>query len=157
MAGPESAPVSEPLEALEQAIATAAAPELAALLGELERLKAAAWRRLVARVVEASSPRELDPLEELRHVTPQQVAELLSLKPAYVHELCRTHRLPARKSGKYWMIPAAGLRRWLASREGDIDARRAPALESVNPREGVAAEMHTPAPRRRRPAGRGSS
>jgi excisionase family DNA binding protein len=60
------------------------------------------------------TPPPADPVEDLRHLTPQQVAETLSLKAAYVHELCRTGRIPATKSGKYWMIPVAGLRRWLA-------------------------------------------
>jgi hypothetical protein len=50
------------------------------------------------------------------------MVRLLSVKPAYVHELCRTGRLQAMKSGKYWMISVAGLRRCLMSGNGDIDA-----------------------------------
>lgn len=63
--------------------------------------------------------------------TPHQVGELLSVKPAYVHELCRTGRIPATKSGKYWMIPVAGLKRWLyQNRDVDGSARASP--ESLN-------------------------
>ena len=63
-------------------------------------------------------------------VTPHQVAEILSLKATYVHELCRTGRLPAMKSGTYWMIPVVGLRQWLVYRKRDVDGSAQLAVES---------------------------
>jgi excisionase family DNA binding protein len=60
-------------------------------------------------------------LHELRHVSPAHVAELLNLKEPYIHELCRTGKLPSTKKGKYWIIPVAGLREWLAYRKRDVD------------------------------------
>ena len=101
------------------------------LLGELERLKAMLWHRLVLAATPARTPAP-ERLEDLRHLTPQTAGELLSLKPAYVHELCRTGRLPATKSGKYWMIPVAGLRAWLTADTRDVDGEIAARLESRN-------------------------
>ncbi len=116
-------------------IADAAAPaEAAVLLGELERLKALVWQRLIAAAaVAAAPPREA--LDDLRHVTPAQVAELLNLKEAYVHELCRTRRLPAVKHGKYWLIPQAALRQWLTYPVGDVDGSTVRRIASPNLRE----------------------
>ena len=108
--------------------------EIPALLGQLERLKAMLWHRLVVAPPTPTRSPTLEQMEDLRHVTPQAAGELLSLKPAYVHELCRTGRLPATKSGKYWMIPVAGLRTWLASEKSDVDVGIAARLESLNPR-----------------------
>jgi excisionase family DNA binding protein len=111
------------VSALERATAEGAATSLAPLLASLERLKALVWARLLAVSVPAE-PLRFEPLEELRHLTPSQVAELLSLKEAYVHELCRSRQIPATKQGKYWIIPVAELREWLVRTRG-IDPRRA--------------------------------
>ena len=79
----------------------------------------------------------------LREVmTPEQVAEVLSLKTAYVHELCRAGRIPATKSGKYWMIPAAGLRRWLAYQNCDIDGGTQLSVQSLKPRGNARPRAH---------------
>jgi excisionase family DNA binding protein len=109
----------------------AGSAEVATLLGELEALKALLWQRLLAAAVTAAAPPR-DVVDDLRHLTPAQVSELLNLKEAYVHELCRTRRLPAVKHGKYWLIPQATLREWLAYRPGDIDGGAARPLGSVN-------------------------
>ncbi|HUF91912.1 MAG TPA: helix-turn-helix domain-containing protein [Candidatus Limnocylindria bacterium] len=111
--------------------------EVAALLGELEALKAVLWQRLLAAGVAAATPPR-DATDDLRHLTPAQVAELLSLKEPYVHELCRTGRLPAVKHGKYWLIPHAALRERLAYRPGDIDAGSARPVGSVPLRGDIA-------------------
>jgi excisionase family DNA binding protein len=122
------------LTGLERAAAGAEASTIVRLLGDLERLKALLWQRLAATVVRADAmDPPADDVEALRHLTPHQVAELLSIKPAYVHELCRTRRLPAMKSGKYWMISVAGLRRWLMSGNGDVDATVTERLQSPPP------------------------
>ena len=93
-----------------------------------------------------------DGLEELRHLTPHQVSELLNVKPAYVHELCRTARIPALKSGKYWMIPLAGLRQWMTYQKGDIDQPPPGSLESVNPTGDTGRVLRTRPDRRPRGA-----
>jgi excisionase family DNA binding protein len=123
--GPDDT-VSQLVSAFERAMDMANSGALAHLLGSLGRLKAIAWGRLLATSVPAERPRT-EPLEELRHLTPIQVAELLSLKEAYVHELCRSRKIPATKRGKYWIIPVAELREWLRRAQG-IDPRRAGSL-----------------------------
>jgi excisionase family DNA binding protein len=125
-------PEPDLLLSLERTINTAGLPHLVELLGGLESLKAILWQRLVSVTTTRAAPLAMDPVEELRHLTPQQVAQSLSLKAAYVHELCRTGRIPARKSGKYWMIPVAGLRQWLAYQNRDVDGNSRARLESLN-------------------------
>lgn len=124
------------IAALEGASATATPLAIARLLGDLERLKAVLWHRLVQATANAAAPPSQDALDDLRHLTPAQVGELLNLKPAYIHELCRSRKLPATKSGKYWMIPVAELRRWLAYPNRDIDPEARARLQSANPRLG---------------------
>jgi excisionase family DNA binding protein len=114
--------IAEAVTALERVAAEASPAALSGLLGALERLKAIAWERLVLlAATRGPAPPVRDPLEDLRQLTPAQVAELLSLKEPYVHELCRTGRLPAVKHGKYWLVSAAGLREWLVYPRRDID------------------------------------
>jgi excisionase family DNA binding protein len=75
------------------------------LIGDLERLQVLLAARLMRETVQtAPATRSNDALEDLHHLTPAQVAELLNLTEPYVHELCRTRRIQATKSGKYWMI-----------------------------------------------------
>jgi excisionase family DNA binding protein len=118
------------VSALERAAASARPQSLLRLLGSLERLKAIAWERLVTAAVGQDADRTAteEPLDELRHLTPVQVAELLSLKEAYVHELCRSRRIPATKQGKYWIIPVAGLREWLGRAGRGIDPGRSGSI-----------------------------
>ena len=124
--GPDET-VSHLVSAFERAVDTASSAALAQLLGSLERLRAIAWSRLLAVAVPSERPRA-EPLEDMRHLTPIQVAELLSLKEAYVHELCRSRKIPATKQGKYWMIPVAELRGWLAQSRPGIDPGRSGSL-----------------------------
>jgi excisionase family DNA binding protein len=122
-AGVPDESIPQLVSSFERAACAASATSLAQLLGSLERLKAIVWAQLLA----VSGPAERlrpEPLEELRHLTPNQVAELLSLKEAYIHELCRSRQIPATKKGKYWIIPVAELREWLVRARG-IDPRRA--------------------------------
>ena len=114
------------VSALERATDAASSSALAQVLGSLERLKAITWGRLLAAAAPAERPRT-ESLEELRHLTPIQVAELLSLKEAYVHELCRSRKIPATKQGKYWIIPVAELRECLGRARG-IDPHRSGSL-----------------------------
>jgi len=123
---------TDPLAALERTASGAEPAKLVQLLGDLERVKASLWQRLLVATTSRAVPEAPDPGSELRHLTPQQVGEILSLKAAYVHELCRTGRIPAMKSGKYWMIPVAGLRRWLAYQNRDVDGGLRTNLESLD-------------------------
>ena len=88
-----NAALMELVSALERATDTANPRSLSQLLGSLEQMKAIAWGRLLA----TAAPPErtpAEPLDDLRHLTPLQVAELLNLKEAYVHELCRSRQIP---------------------------------------------------------------
>jgi excisionase family DNA binding protein len=114
--------------------ADVSADDVPALLGELERLKAILWQRLLNPSASQAEPAPTGPLDDLRQLTPAQVSELLNLKEPYIHELCRTGRLPATKSGQYWMISVAGLRQWLVYPGRDIDGAARARLESLNPR-----------------------
>ena len=105
------------------------------LIGDLERLQALLAARLLREAWQAApGARASSPLEDLHHLTPAQVAELLNLTEPYVHELCRTGRVQATKSGKYWMIPVAGLRQWLVYQKRDVDGGAQRPVESLNPR-----------------------
>jgi len=124
-----------PVAALERVVSDAAPSTLIRFLGDLERLKASLWQRLLLATTAHAGPTK--PVEDLRHLTPQQVGEILSLKAAYVHELCRTGRIPAVKSGKYWIIPVEGLQQWLAYQKHDVDGRAQAPVQSLNPRGDV--------------------
>ena len=124
--------------ALEHAAAAAQPLDMIALIGELERLKILLWHRLLTATAQAAATPTPDGLDDLRHLSPGQVAELLNVKPAYVHELCRTGRLAAVKEGKYWLIPQTALRKRLVYPRSDIDPSSEPRLQSTNLREAVA-------------------
>ena len=125
------------LGSLEEACRTVPVSSIAVLIGELARIKSMLWIRMSA---PPAPPRVNDPLEELRHLTPSQVAELLNLTEAYVHELCRSRRLPALKQGKYWIIPVGGLRAWLGQTAGQLDRSASGERSSED-------ATHPPAPR----------
>jgi excisionase family DNA binding protein len=125
--------LGEIVAAFEQAVASAAPDSLPVLLGTLERLKALAWARAADAAGGGPVPRPTaDPVGELRHLTPLQVAELVNLKEAYVHELCRSGRIPATKEGKYWIIPVTGLREWLGRSRHRVDPDAPHPLPSAN-------------------------
>lgn len=127
--------VPEATEALADAakrLGTLPLDALAGFVAELERLRMLAWIRLVREAAPAPAGPSPAPLEELRHVTPADVAELLNLKEPYIHELCRTGKLPATKKGKYWIIPVAALREWLAYPRRDVDTSGQAARHSAD-------------------------
>jgi helix-turn-helix protein len=118
--------------AIDEALTSASAPELITLLGDLEQLKARCWHRLVTVAeVPAQNP---TPLEDLQHLTPARVGELLNLTEPYVHELCRTGQLAARKQGKYWIIPVRALREWAAAPKGVDTSPVTPVRSADTPR-----------------------
>ena len=143
--GPDET-VSHLVSAVERAVDTASSGALAQLLGSLERLRAIAWSRLLAVPVPLERPRA-EPLEDMRHLTPIQVAELLSLKEAYVHELCRSRKIPATKQGKYWMIPVGELREWLARSRHGIDPRLSGSLPLLHRPEATAPSRNSQGPK----------
>lgn len=122
------------------------------LIRDLERLQILLAARLMRETWQAiPGTRSNTALEDLQHLTPTRVAELLNLTEPYVHELCRTGRIEATKSGKYWMIPVAGLRQWLAYQNRDVDGGAQPRVESRSPRGGIRPRSTTgPAGRPRR-------
>ena len=110
------------IPALERALDHVPSAAIPVLIGDLERLQALLAARLMREAWQSAPDARATPsLEDLQHLTPAQVAELLSLTEPYVHELCRTGRVQATKSGKYWMIPVAGLRQWLVYQKRDVD------------------------------------
>ena len=126
---------SQLIPALERALDQVPSAAIPILIGDLERLQALLAARPMREALQTvPRPRSNESLDDLKHLTPQQVGDVLSLKAAYVHELCRTGRIPAMKSGKYWMIPVAGLRQWLLYQKDDVDGAAQLPLQSRNPR-----------------------
>ena len=135
---PTADEVGEAVLQLERHIAECGPAPLPGLLARLERLRALALARLVSMSTNARPDRaDAYPLDELRHLTPLQVAELLNLKEAYIHELCRSSQMPAVKRGKYWMIPVVGLREWLTRSRRPIDRSWLNSLASYAPAPGT--------------------
>jgi hypothetical protein len=124
--------VSNFIATADEALASASAPELITLLGDLERLKARCWQRLMT--LAAIPVQNAAPLEDLQHLTPARVGELLNLTEPYVHELCRTGQLAARKQGKYWIIPVRALREWAAEPKGVDTSPATPVRSADTPR-----------------------
>jgi hypothetical protein len=61
-----------------------------------------------------STPTETD----LRVYTPETLAEVWPTHtPAAIRELCRLKRIPAKKLGKCWLIPAATLSAWMLAED----------------------------------------
>jgi excisionase family DNA binding protein len=120
--------------ALEQALDRVPSAAIPVLIGDLERLQALLSARLLREAWQAAPhARGHSSLEDLQHLTPAQVAELLNLTEPYVHELCRSGRVQAMKSGKYWMIPVTGLREWLVYPKCDVDGGGPRPVKSPHP------------------------
>lgn len=101
------------LTSLEQAVQAVAANECPVLLGELERLKAVLWSRLVHH--NAGPPFQRVPVEQENYLTVQQVSAEFHVTPTwlYRHKKRLPHSQPSRKT---LLFPAAAVRRWFASR-----------------------------------------
>ena len=90
---------------IEQSIVSATPADCPLLVGELEKLKAQAWAKMMNGHGHATtSPSDAD-----RLLTPTHVAERLSAKESFVYELCRSGRLGSVKMGKYTRIPEKAL------------------------------------------------
>lgn len=107
------------------------------VLAELERLRVTLWARLIHILSAQRQPRvEDDPRAGVRCLRPKEAAELTGLEEAYIQALCRTAKLPAFKSGKYWLIPVEGFRQW-QERQGLDKERSASLLPESGSRRGT--------------------
>src|SRR5215467_8789064 len=93
------ASISEAITQIERAISGASVAELPALSGELDRLRASAWVRMM-------TPQQ-PPVEALsggiakdRYLTIREVATRTGLSRSYLYELARSGDLPACAMGK---------------------------------------------------------
>ncbi len=100
---------------LEKATADVPADRVPGLLGDLERLKAGLWARLVTPSVNGKLE-TVHAGDKDKLLTPEEAAELLGVKVSWLYR--HASRLPfARKlSRKALRFSEAGLRRWQATR-----------------------------------------
>ncbi len=94
-----------------------------ALLGDLERLRAALWRRMTsAPASENGQPEAQGPdARSMNELSPEEVGKRLGLSPRSVHELLRTKRLPGYKVGRLWRVDEADLEAWKERQKAAID------------------------------------
>jgi excisionase family DNA binding protein len=136
-----------------QRIAGLAAADVPTLLGDLERVRAALWDRML-RGSRAETPTAAGDADEV--LTVPEVALELRFTRAYVYEAVRRGDVTAVRKGKYVRIRRADLRAWLEGRPpNELDPRPARADSSRHvavraaPRSraraaaGVSAEIHT--------------
>ena len=100
---------------LEKATADVPADQVPTLLGELERLKAVLWAKLVTPSPNGKA-QPVPSTENEKLLTPEKAAELLSVKVTWLYR--NWQRLPfARKlSRKTLRFSESGLRRWQATK-----------------------------------------
>jgi len=95
------------LTALEQAVQSLSASEIPALLGELERVKAIGWSRML------TGPASMKcEAEEL--LTMAEAAIRLSIPESRAYELARQKKLPAVRIGKYVRVSVQALAEYQA-------------------------------------------
>lgn len=124
MAGELSPPGTPPLVdlAADPPKAATLAPEaIPRLLGELERLKALLWGRMLNRLPTNNGV----PLaEEDRLLTVPQVAELLAIPKGYVYKLARRGEIPIVRLGKYVRVQPSDLDEWVGRhRQKGVDSQ----------------------------------
>ncbi|MEO7862433.1 MAG: helix-turn-helix domain-containing protein [Nitrospirales bacterium] len=106
-------PLADALEAIEQALATAPASALPALLGTLEKFKALGWGRMLTGTHDGQGTMTLTQL-----LTPEQVADRLAVDESLVYEMAREGKLPSLKLGKYRRFDEAAVQAYIESLEG---------------------------------------
>jgi excisionase family DNA binding protein len=95
--------------------------ECPGLLGELERLKAILWSRMVT--VACGTTMSL-PQAEAVLLTIPQVAKRLAIAEGRTYELARQGKLPTVKVGKYIRVEPAALDEWIGRhRDMPLDAK----------------------------------
>jgi len=91
-------------------VAEISADRIPALIGDLERLKAALWTRLcVPQRIGGGGVADPE-----RLVDAKEAARLLLLPTTYVYELARTEKIPSVRIGKYVRFAVSDLRDWIA-------------------------------------------
>ncbi len=106
------------LAALERQLAAVASQDAPTLIGELERLKATLWAKMLsARADQNDQPETSGAADDLQHLDVPKVAALLDLPKARVYELIRRGEIPADRLGKTLRVPLAALRERLAQRQ----------------------------------------
>jgi excisionase family DNA binding protein len=104
--------LTETLAALERQLATAASQEIPGLLGQLERIRADLWRRMMSAAAEHGHPQAAG--EGDHPLTPEQAATYLGLTVAQLMRRKEIPRLPyGRRTVRFCRDD---LDRWLASR-----------------------------------------
>jgi excisionase family DNA binding protein len=94
--------LAQAIENLAQAVQTVPVGELPALLGQVERVKALGWSRMLTGPVSMTGE-----AEEL--LTMAEAARRLSIPTSRAYELARQKKLPAVKIGKYVRVSAQAL------------------------------------------------
>jgi excisionase family DNA binding protein len=98
------------LVGLEGALNGLPSSDCAWVLGELERLKAVLWSRMVTVSCGTASDQ---PRADAILLTLPQVAELLAIPTGHAYELARRDLLPVVRFGKYVRVSQASLTRWI--------------------------------------------
>lgn len=100
------------LTMLERTLAEASPPDCAALLGELERLKALAWVRLNGAAQPLAQPALPDKL-----LTVTEAADKLSLTTDYLYRHARELPFTVR-TGRHVRFSLVGIERYIRQRQG---------------------------------------
>ncbi len=108
--------LSDLVGTLEREIAEVPLGKAPTLLGELERLKAMLWTRIMAlslndhgRPANESEPDQL--------LTPEEAASILGVTPRWLYRHAKRLPFTRRISRKALRFSEAGLRRWLAAKK----------------------------------------
>ena len=109
------------------------------LLGDLERIRAALWGRMMSS--QASVNHQAEARVERRFaLSAYEVAGRLGRLVSYVRALCRQGQITASKAGKDWLIPPEAVEEWLEKHRHNPGpagisppsrARSAPRLQAV--------------------------
>ncbi len=134
-------------------VAEIPAEAIPGLLGELERLKASLWARLVALAVNG---RPEAPADGDRLLTAEQVAERLQIPKGRVYEMARQGEIPTARFGKYVRVPVSALQQWVEKHlDRPVSTVYSPSKHARrHDRQGTAAN---PRPARAHPGSAGGS
>ncbi len=106
---------NEVMAQLEQAADDVSAEQVPALLGELERLKAGLWAKLVTPAHNGKA-QPLPSTEPDKLLFPKDAAVLLGVKISWLYRHAKTLPFARKLSRKALRFSEAGLRRWQATR-----------------------------------------
>ncbi len=103
------------LTELEKTLTEAPAESVPALLGDLERLRAGLWAKLVTPSTN-SNAHPVPPSETDKLLSPENAAALLGVKVTWLYRHAKTLPFARKLSRKVLRFSEAGLRRWQATR-----------------------------------------